>query len=55
MKLLELDGTDNKGRLGANAILGCSLAAARVAANTLGILCIDILEEAIHIVCLFHF
>ena len=37
MKLLELDGTENKGRLGANAILGCSLAAARAAANTLGI------------------
>ena len=37
MKLLELDGTDNKGRLGANAILGCSLAAARAAANTLGV------------------
>ena len=37
MKLLELDGTENKGRLGANAILGCSLAAARAAADTLGI------------------
>ena len=30
--LIELDGTDNKGRLGANAILGVSLAAARAAA-----------------------
>ncbi len=30
--LVELDGTPNKGRLGANAILGCSLAAARAAA-----------------------
>ena len=37
IKLLELDGTDNKGRLGANAILGCSLATARAAANTLGV------------------
>jgi enolase len=27
--LIDLDGTDNKGRLGANAILGCSLACAR--------------------------
>ncbi len=31
-KLIELDGTDNKSRLGANAILGVSLAAARAAA-----------------------
>jgi enolase len=30
--LRELDGTPNKGRLGANAILGCSLAAAKAAA-----------------------
>ena len=30
--MIELDGTDNKGRLGANAILGVSLAAARAAA-----------------------
>jgi enolase len=31
-RLIELDGTDNKGRLGANAILGVSLAAAHAAA-----------------------
>ena len=31
--LKELDGTDNKAKLGANAILGVSLAAARAAAN----------------------
>ena len=31
--LLELDGTDNKGRLGANALLGVSLAVARSAAS----------------------
>jgi enolase len=31
-KLIELDGTDNKSRLGANAILGVSLANARAAA-----------------------
>jgi enolase len=30
--LIALDGTPNKGRLGANAILGCSLAAAKAAA-----------------------
>ena len=32
-KMIELDGTDNKGRLGANAILGVSLANAHAAAN----------------------
>src|SRR6266481_4466058 len=31
-KMIELDGTDNKGRLGANAILAVSMAAARAAA-----------------------
>ena len=35
--LIDLDGTSNKGRLGANAILGVSLAVARAAANHLGI------------------
>jgi enolase len=35
--LIDLDGTDNKGRLGANAILGVSMANARAAANFLGI------------------
>lgn len=33
--LLELDGTSNKGKLGANAILGVSLATARAAAQVL--------------------
>jgi len=33
--LIELDGTDNKGRLGANAMLGVSLAVARAAADEL--------------------
>ncbi len=32
-KMIELDGTDNKGRLGANAILAVSMAASRAAAN----------------------
>ncbi len=36
-KLIELDGTDNKSRLGANAILGASLAVAHAAANSLHI------------------
>jgi enolase len=35
--LVELDGTPNKRRLGANAILGCSLAAAKAAAATAGV------------------
>jgi enolase len=35
--LIELDGTPNKGRLGANAILGVSLAAAKAAAAELGL------------------
>jgi len=35
--MLELDGTENKSRLGANAILGVSLAAAHAAADSLGI------------------
>jgi enolase len=35
--LLELDGTPNKSSLGANAILGTSLAAAKAAANSLGL------------------
>ena len=36
-KLIELDGTVNKSHLGANAILGTSLAVAHAAANLLGI------------------
>ena len=35
--LIDLDGTDNKGRLGANAILGVSLAVAKAAAASLGL------------------
>jgi len=35
--LLELDGTKDKSRLGANAILGCSLAAAKAAAAGAGV------------------
>jgi enolase len=35
--LIEADGTPNKGRLGANALLGCSLAAARATANERGV------------------
>ncbi|MFM7725164.1 MAG: phosphopyruvate hydratase, partial [Flavobacteriales bacterium] len=34
--MLELDGTDNKGKIGANAILGVSLAVAKAAAQECG-------------------
>jgi enolase len=37
LTLNTLDGTDNKGRLGANAILGVSLAAAKAAADAVGL------------------
>ena len=36
-RLIELDGTKNKSRLGANAVLGCSLAAAKAAAAHAGV------------------
>ena len=35
--MIELDGTNNKGKLGANAILGVSMAVARAAAEELGL------------------
>jgi enolase len=37
LTLLDLDGTPNKAKLGANAILGTSLAIAKAAANSLGL------------------
>ena len=37
LAMIELDGTENKGRLGANAILGTSLAVAKAAANARGL------------------
>lgn len=36
-RMIELDGTPNKGKLGANAILGVSLAVAKAAAESLGL------------------
>lgn len=44
-KMFSLDGTDNKGKLGANAILGVSLAVARVSC-TLPIMCIPFVPDA---------
>ena len=37
MAMIELDGTENKGRIGANAILGTSLAVAKAAADARGL------------------
>src|SRR5262249_61074828 len=37
VRMIELDGTPNKGRLGANAILGVSLAVAKAAAADAGV------------------
>jgi len=37
MAMVELDGTPNKSKLGANAVLGTSLAVAKAAANSLGL------------------
>jgi enolase len=37
LRMMDLDGTENKGRLGANAILSVSMAAARAVANQLDI------------------
>jgi len=36
-RLIEIDGTENKGKLGANAMLGVSMAVARAAAESLGL------------------
>ena len=36
-EMIRLDGTENKGRLGANAILGVSLATAKAAADAIGL------------------
>lgn len=43
--MIELDGTDNKGRLGANAILGVSLACAHAGANADGVSLFKYLNE----------
>ena len=44
--MIDLDGTENKAKLGANAILGVSLAVAKAAAEELGLplFCLDTLE-----------
>ena len=47
-KLIELDGTENKGKLGANAILGVSMAACKAAADFLGEPLSELSEELLH-------
>ncbi|MFA7685359.1 MAG: phosphopyruvate hydratase [Candidatus Gracilibacteria bacterium] len=44
-KMIELDGTENKGKLGANAILGVSMAAARASANERGLFLYEYLNK----------
>lgn len=43
-KMIDLDGTENKGRLGANAILGISMAAAHASANERGVMLFEYLN-----------
>jgi enolase len=47
--LIKLDGTDNKSKLGANAMLGVSLAAAHAAANARGLPLYRNLNSAAHV------
>ena len=51
--MLELDGTENKSKLGANAILSVSLSAAKAAANDFLCHFINISGDAMHAPCLF--
>lgn len=50
MAMNELDGTPNKSRLGANAILGVSLAAARAAANVCGVSLYRYINPTSHVI-----
>lgn len=50
-KLLELDGTANKGKYGANAVLGVSLAVAHAAAESAGLPCTSTLVAPTHTPC----
>lgn len=48
-KMIDLDGTENKGRLGANAILGISMASARASANEQGLYLYEYLNKDAHV------
>ena len=52
--MLLIDGTDNKSKLGANSMLGVSLAVAKAAATSLINPSTAILEEHQHTYCLFQ-
>lgn len=52
--LIELDGSENKSRLGANAILAVSLAVAKAAAEESGLPFIAIWEESMPSGCLYR-
>ena len=51
--LIRLDETPNKAKLGANAILGVSMAVAKAAANYVACLCISIWAAPMPMNCLF--
>ena len=51
--MIDLDGTPNKSKLGANAILGISLAAAKAASNELGLPLYRYIGGVRHILYLF--
>ncbi|MEM4260212.1 MAG: phosphopyruvate hydratase [Candidatus Woesearchaeota archaeon] len=52
--LINVDGTKNKSRIGANAILGVSLAASRCAANSLGIPLYKYLNNLYNNSCIYN-
>lgn len=52
--LIRLDGTPNKGKLGANAILGVSMAVAKAAAASVGLPCICIWAVFPHRSCRYR-
>src|SRR5450759_5128851 len=53
-KMIDLDGTKTKSSLGANAILGVSLAVAKAAASYHGLHCFVILAAPMQLPCLFQ-
>ena len=52
-KMIEIDGTENKGRLGANAILGISLAFSHAAAKSKGMKLYEYLPRLVRLAILF--
>lgn len=54
LAMLEMDGTENKANLGANAILGVSMAACRAGALDSGMTLVQYLSEKLHAPNAFH-